>query len=107
MSVVNVVLDVPDIGLPCSNYVSDTPGGSSADGKRVFRQHDSHGNFLAFQSVESPCWLEAYESGMAHQLLVLPQILGGFLGQAIRSVACVIIPELYLLGLRIVKFEEY
>ena len=59
VSIVNVVLDVSDIGLPCGNYVSDTSGGSSANGKRVFRQHNSHGNFFAFQSVESSCWLEA------------------------------------------------
>ena len=44
---------------------------------------------------------------MTHQLLVLPQILRSILGQAIWRVARVIIPELYLLGLRIVEFEEY
>jgi len=44
---------------------------------------------------------------MTHQLLVLPQILGSILGQAIGRVARVVIPELYLLGFRIVEFEEY
>ena len=44
---------------------------------------------------------------MIHQLLVLPQILESILGQAIGRMASVVVPELYLLSLRIVEFEEY
>ena len=59
MSVVDVVLDVPNVSLPSGNYVSDASAGSSAYGKRVFRKHDSHGDISAFKGVKTSRRLES------------------------------------------------
>src|SRR2546425_13231211 len=44
---------------------------------------------------------------MTHQFFVFLESFGGVLGEAIGRVACVVEPELYFLGSRIVEFEEY
>ena len=106
-AIVDVVLSVSNVCFPGFDDITDAAGGASANRERVPRVDHSDRNIFASQRVESLGSFELDKARVSYEALVLLQLFWQLFGEAVWSVARVIVPEVNFLRFRLVKFEIY